>query len=174
MDTDSFIIHIETEDFYKDIADDIDKRFDTSAYNENDNRPLPIGINKKVIGKFKDELNGWITIRFCSSGAKTYALDMDDDTEIKKAKGAKKCVIKYMLKFDDYKEAVFENKTILRSQQTFKSDEHCISTKEINKIAIRNNDDKRYGSFDPTTTKYQYGTPAVKVCEAEMLTKIKK
>ena len=56
MDTDSFIIHIKTEDFYKDIANDVEKWFDTSNYDENDNRPLPIGMNKKVIDLFKDEL----------------------------------------------------------------------------------------------------------------------
>ena len=56
MDTDSFIIHIKTEDFYKDIANDVEKWFDTSNYDENDNRPLPIGMNKKVNDLFKDEL----------------------------------------------------------------------------------------------------------------------
>ena len=54
MDTDSFIMHIKTEDFYKDIADDVKKRFDTSNYEVD--RPLPTGKNKKVIGLLKDEL----------------------------------------------------------------------------------------------------------------------
>ena len=49
---------IETEDFYRDIAGDVETRFDTSAYLEKDNRPLPIGLNKKVIGLMKDELGG--------------------------------------------------------------------------------------------------------------------
>ena len=53
MDTDSFIMHIKTEDFYKDIADDVERWFDTSNYDKNDNRPLPIGKNKKVISMFK-------------------------------------------------------------------------------------------------------------------------
>ena len=53
-DNDSFIIHIITEDFYKDIADNVEKWLDTSNYNENDKRPLEIGKNKKVIGLFKD------------------------------------------------------------------------------------------------------------------------
>ena len=57
MDTDSFIFHIQTEDFYKDIADDIEKWFDTSNYDEDDKRSLPISKNKKVIGLFKDELD---------------------------------------------------------------------------------------------------------------------
>ena len=56
MDTDSFIFHVETEDFYKDISNDVDNRFDTSVYSKDLNRPLPIGKNKKVLGMMKDEL----------------------------------------------------------------------------------------------------------------------
>ena len=56
MDTNSFVIHIITEDFYKDIANNIERWFDTSNYDENDERPLPRGMNKKVIRLFKDEL----------------------------------------------------------------------------------------------------------------------
>ena len=55
-DTNSFIIHIKTEDFYKDIADDVEKWFDTSNYDENNERPLQICKNEKVNGLFKDEL----------------------------------------------------------------------------------------------------------------------
>ena len=64
MDTDSFIIHIKTEDFYKDIANDVKKQFDTSNYSGADKRPLPIGKNKKLIGLFKDELGGKIMKEF--------------------------------------------------------------------------------------------------------------
>ena len=60
MDTDSFIIHIQTEDFYKDVANDVNKWFDMSGYSKDDDKPLPIGINKKVLSMFKDELNGQI------------------------------------------------------------------------------------------------------------------
>ena len=59
-DTDSFVIHIITEEVYKDIADDVEKWFDTNNYDEDDKRPLPIGKYKKVIGFFKDELDGKI------------------------------------------------------------------------------------------------------------------
>ena len=52
-DTDSFIIYTITEDFFVDISDDVARWFDTSNYNENDKRPLPIGKNKKVIGYLK-------------------------------------------------------------------------------------------------------------------------
>ena len=111
MDNDSFIIHIETEDFYKDIAQDVNKWFDTSGYDKNDKRPLPIGINKKVIGMFKDELNGKIVAKLCGPRSKTYAYKMNDDIEKKKAKGTKKCVVKRSLKFDDYTDSLFNNYT---------------------------------------------------------------
>ena len=94
MDTDSFIIHIKTEDFYEDIANDVEKWFDKSNYDEDDKRPLPIGKNKKVIGLFKDELEGKIIIEFVGLRAKAYPCLMVDDSEHKKAKGTKKCVIK--------------------------------------------------------------------------------
>ena len=90
MDTDSFVINIKTDDFYKDIANDVEKWFDTSNYDKNDKRPLPIGKNKKVPGLFKDELGGKIMTEFCALTAKTYAYKLDDDTEFKRAKGTKK------------------------------------------------------------------------------------
>ena len=102
IDTDSFIMHIKTEDFYKDISADVDKWFDTSNFDKNDNRPLEIDKNKKVLGKFKDEIGGKIMTNFCALRAKTYSFLIDeyadDDYEKnkinKKAKGTKKCVIK--------------------------------------------------------------------------------
>ena len=172
MDTDNFIVHIETEDFYEDIASNVDKWFDTSAYNEDNNRPLPIGKNKKVIGKFKDEMNGKIMIENYNARAKTYAFKLDDDKETKRAKGTKKCVIKKDLTFENYKESVLKNKIIMRSQLRFKSDHHNVYTEEIDKIAISSNDDKRLQTFDGITT-YPIGTNAFKVCESEMLAKRK-
>ena len=70
--TDSFIVHIITEDFFEDISNDVEKWYDTSNYDENDKRPLPVGKNKKVIGLFKDELGGRIMKEFCTLRAKTY------------------------------------------------------------------------------------------------------
>ena len=171
MDMDGFIIDIKTEDFYKDIAKDVNKWFDTSGYDKNDNRSLPIGKNKKVIGKFKDELNGMIMIKFCEPRAKTYPYLLDDDTEKKKAKGTKNCVIKHCLKFNDYKDSIFNKKTTLRLQQRFKSDHYTIYTKDVNKIAISSNDDKRLQTNNKITT-YPYATPAIKVCESELLSLI--
>ena len=87
IDTDSFIIHIITEDFFDDISNDVEAWYDTSNYDENDKRPLPISKNKKVIGLFKDELGGRIMKEFCALRAKTYSYLMDDNSEIKKSKG---------------------------------------------------------------------------------------
>ena len=70
MDTDSFIMYIKTEDFYKDIANDVEKRFDISSY-ECD-RPLPTGKNKKVFGLMKDELGGRVITEFVALRPKTY------------------------------------------------------------------------------------------------------
>ena len=92
--TDSFVIHIKTEDFYEDIIDGVEKWFDKSNYIKDDNRPLPIGGNKNVICLFKDGLSGQIMKEFVELRAKAWAYLMDDDTEHKKAKGTKNCVIK--------------------------------------------------------------------------------
>ena len=133
MDTDSFIMHIKTEDFYKDIANDVERLFDTSNYDKKDNRPLPIGKNKKVIGLFKDELGGKIMTEFCALRAKIYAFKLDDDTEKKKAKGTKKCIVKREIIFKNYVDALFNDEVIIRSQQRFRSDHHKVCTEEVNK-----------------------------------------
>ena len=73
MDTDSFVYEIETKDFYRDIPRDVKKRFDVSGYSKDDNRPLPIGENKKVVGLMKDELGGKIMTEFVALRAKMYA-----------------------------------------------------------------------------------------------------
>ena len=171
MDTDSFIIHIKTEDFYKDTANDVEKWFDISNYDENDKSPLPIGKNKKVIGLFKDELGGKIMIEFVGLRAKTYTYLTDDDSQHKKAKGTKKHLIRQGLMFKNYKDCNFNNKTILKWQQRFKIDHHNVYTEQINKIALISNNDKRFQTFDKITT-YPYGTNVFKVCEGEMLSKI--
>ena len=96
---------------------------------------------------------------------------MDNDSENKKAKIIKKCVIKRRLMFENYKDSFFNNKTILKSQLRFKSEHHNVYTEEVNKIALNSNDDKRLQTFDRVTT-YPYETNAFKVCESEMLSKI--
>ena len=142
MDTDSFVLNIFTEDFFEDINNDVERWFDTSNYDKNDKRPLQIGVNKKVIGIFKDELGGKIMKEFCAFRAKTYTYLMEDDSEMKKAKGVKRCVIKRRLIFENYKDSLFNNKTIMRSQLRFKNDHHNAHTEEVNKIALNSTDNK--------------------------------
>ena len=125
-----------------------------------------------MIGKFKDELGGKIITEFCALRSKAYAYKLNDDTEHKKAKGTKKCIIKRELMFENYRESLFDDKIILRSQQRFRSDHHRVYTEEVNKIAQSSNDDKRIQTYDKTTT-YPHGTPVIKVCENEMLVKRK-
>ena len=140
MDTDSYVYDIKTEDFYRDIAEDVETRFDTSAYSNN--RPLPIGKNKKVIGLMKDELGGEIMKEFVSLRPKMYSYKVGK-SEPKKCKGIKKCVVKKTITFDDYKRCLFEGRDIYKSQLLFRSDKHEIKKLEVNKLALSSQDDKR-------------------------------
>ena len=154
MDTESFVINIKTKDFYKDVAENIKERFDTSNYIYD--RPLPTGVNKKVVGLMKDELGAGIITEFTALRPKAYSYKMDDFTELKKAKGTKKCVVKKMLRFDDYKNCLFTNSKVLRPQQRFRSENHSVYTEKINKIALSCDDDKRIVAADGISS-YPYG-----------------
>ena len=139
MDTDSYVYNMKTEDFYRDIAEDIEKRFDTSGYKD---RPLPVGKNKKVIGLMKDELGGEIMKEFISLRPKMYSYRVGN-TEPKKCKGIKKCVVKKTITFDDYKDCLFKGRNVRKSQLLFRSNKHEIKTLEVNKLALNSQDDKR-------------------------------
>ena len=154
MDTNGFIMSIKTNDFYKDTSIDVDKRFDTSNYEIN--KALPTGKNKKVIGLMKDELGGKIITEFVTLRPKTYSYSTNDGKEDKKAKGTKKCVIRRMIKFNDYKNCFLKDKVLLKSQQRFINKKHDVFTENINKIALSNNDDKRIVLSDKITS-YPYG-----------------
>ena len=166
---DSFIMHIKTEDFYKDIANDVENRFDTSNYEVN--RPLPTGKNRKAIGLMKDELGGKIMTEFFALRPKIYLYFTDDCKEDKKTKGIKQCVIKRRLKFNGYRYCLLNNEIILKSQRRFKSERHDVYTEEINNIALSSNDDKRLQTFDRITPD-PYGASARKVCKTELLSKV--
>jgi len=142
-DTDSLIYEIQTDDFYKDIENDIDARFDTSDFSPNNIFKLPLK-NKKKLGMFKDECNGNILSEFVGLKAKTYCLLLEDDHIIKKAKGVKKSVVTNNISISDYRNCLFHSKKIIRSQQNFKSEKHIVFTQLINKLALSNNDDKRF------------------------------
>ena len=149
MDADSFVMNIKTNDFYKDISHDVECKFDTSNYEVK--RPLPIVKNETVIGLMKDELGGEIITEFITLRPKTYSYLTDNDKIDKKAKGTKKCIIKKMIKFDDYKKCLLNDKVILKSQQRFISKKHDVYTENVNKIALSNDDNKSIVSSDKIT-----------------------
>ena len=151
MDMDSLVYNIETNDFYKDIAEDVQDRFDMSGYNpdgycvsrttEGSHRPLPVGLNKKVIGLMKDELGGEIMTEFVTLRPKMYAYKTGS-AESKKCKGIKKCIVRKMISFEDYKACLFSGETSYRSQLMFRSSKHKVKTLEVNKLALSRDDNK--------------------------------
>ena len=143
-DTDSLMYEVETEDFYKDISEDVKDRFDTSDYPENHPSGIPIGINKKVLGMFKDEAAGKIIKEFVGLRAKLYSYKMDEGGESKKCKGIKKQVVESSISHEDYKTCLLTGKEQLRKQNILRSYEHEVYTEEVNKVALSALDDKRY------------------------------
>ena len=142
-DTDSLMFQIYTDDFYKDISCDISRKFDTSDYPPDHPSGIPTGVNKKVIGMFKDEVAGkQIT---CSVGLrpKLYSFRIEEDKEVRKCKGIKKNVVKKKIDFDDYVQCLFTGKKGMRKMKIIRSEKHDIYSKEVNKVALSNEDDKR-------------------------------
>ena len=143
-DTDSFLYEIQTEDFYKDISGDVKDRFDTSDYPEGHPSGIPTGINKKVLGMFKDEAAGKVIKEFVGLRAKLYSYKMDEGKENKRCKGIKKAVVEKSISHEDYKRCLTTGKEQLRRQNIIRSYEHVLYTEEVNKIALSAADDKRY------------------------------
>ena len=81
---------------------------------------------------------------------------MDGGSNHKKAKGTKKCVIKQKLMFENYKDCLFNDKNVYRSQERFESYYHDVYTEEVNKISLSSNDDQGLQTPDKIT-KYPYG-----------------
>ena len=153
MDIDSFVYKIETEDFYRNIAKDEEKKFDTSGYSKDGNRPLPIGGNKKVLALMKDELGGKIMTEFVALRAKTYAYrKIGKEVEGKRCKGTKKCVVSEGLTFDEYRTGLLDGKTIYREQMLFENKKYEVYTVNKHKIALNRDDDKRLVQADGIAT----------------------
>lgn len=142
MDTDSFIYNIHTEDVYEDMKANIDW-YDTSDYAPDNPYKMPL-VNKKVLGKMKDELRGRLACEFNGVCAKTYSIAIDGEEEIKKAKGVKKCVIKNQISMRDYRECVLNKRALMRTMYTFCSQKHQLVTRKKHMIALSARDDKRF------------------------------
>ena len=143
-DTDSLMHEIQTEDFYKDIGADVKDKFDRSNYPSDHSSGIPTGVNKEVLGMFKDEAGGEIIDEFVGLRAKLYSYRMLEGEESKKCKGVKKSVIKKSISHEDYKKCLFTGKEQLRKMNMIRSRLHEVYTEEINKIALSPHDDKRH------------------------------
>ncbi|XP_073250289.1 uncharacterized protein [Porites lutea] len=143
-DTDSLMYQIKTKDFYEDICYDIKNKFDTSDYPSNHPSGITTGVNKKVIGMFKDEASGKQITHFVGLRPKLYSYKVEDELELKKCKGIKKNVVKKTLIFDDYVRCLFSGEKEMRKMKIIRSENHDLYSKEVNKVALSNQDDKRH------------------------------
>ena len=159
-DTDSLLYHIKTDDFYKDISCDIQTKFDTSDYPPEHKSGIPTGVNKKVIGMFKDEVAGKQITHFVGLRPKLYSFKVEEcrgvlggcNPPVKKCKGVKKSVVKKDIEFEDYVKCLFSGEKQMRSMKIIKSENHDLYSKEVNKVALSNEDDKRIVLEDKINT----------------------
>ena len=128
--------------------------FDNSDYPENS--PYFNKINKKVIGKFKDEAAGVPVVEFVGLRSKMYSYVKDNDECGKTAKGIKKNIITKNIKHEDYKEVLFNNKQMHHTMKTIRSNNHQLGSFELNKISLSCFDDKRF-IHQNGITSYAYG-----------------
>ena len=142
-DTDSLMYQIYTDDFYKDIFHDIETKFDTSDYPPNHPSGILTGVNTKVIGMFKDEVAGKQITCFVGLRPKLYSFKIEERKEFRKCKGIKKNFVKKGIEFEDYVQCLFSGEKQMRTMKIIRSENHDIYSKEVNKIALSSEDDKR-------------------------------
>ena len=152
-DTDSLMYELKTDDFYKDISADIKARFDTSDYPQGHESGILTGVNKKVIGMFKDEVAGRQITHFVGLRPKLYSFKIEESNTTKKLKGIKKNVVKKKIEFEDYVDCLKTGEKQMRSMNIIKSENHDIYSKEVNKLALSGDDDKRILCKDKVNTK---------------------
>ena len=143
-DTDSLCYEVNTEDFFKDISNDVHEKFDTSNLGKSHPSGIPTGVNKKFIGMMKLETGVKQIEEFVGLRSKLYAYKMaEDGNEEKKCKGVKKATIRKEITFDNYKECLFSGKKQWRGMNVFRSRLHEIYTERVVKVALSASDDKR-------------------------------
>ena len=152
-DTDSLMYQIQTEDFYKDITKDVKSKFDTSDYPLSHPSGIPTGLNKKVIGMFKDEVAGKQITHFIGLRPKLYSFKIEEGKNVKKCKGIKKSVVSKGITFEHYFDCLFTGDKQMRSMKIIQSRYHDIYSKEVNKIALSCEDDKRLVLSNKVDTK---------------------
>ena len=152
-DTDSLTYEIETEDVYKDFWNDKDM-FENSDYLESST--YYCNVNKKIIGKFKDEASGIPITEFIGLKSKMYSYVKDNEKGGRTAKGIKKNVIKNNIQHEAYKSTLINNEQMHHKMKTIRSQRHQLGSYEINKVSLSCFDDKRYIQ-DNGTSSYAYG-----------------
>ena len=164
-DTDSLLVKIETEDVYKDMAENLGM-YDTSNYPSQD--PLYSSVNKKVLGKMKDECGGATIYEYVGLRSKMYSIyhekivDQKGPREnIRKAKGVKKNIVKQQLRHEQYKKALFEKRNYRHTMNVLRSRGHRVYGEELNKVSLCGFDSKRYICEDGVTT-LAYGSSSIK------------
>ena len=150
MDTDTFVIYIETEDVFENFDKILKEWLDTSEYDKNLNRSMTTRLNKKTIGKFKDEFLGMIINDFITIRPKVYGFRYIEDgiKEQKQCKGTAKYIVKSNINFETLKQTPSNNQTFMKKQQRFRWDKLVIHTEIFNKKSLSNQDNKRLRTFD--------------------------
>ena len=140
-DTDSLLLEIQTEDVYSDMSEH-QSLYDTSDYPED--HPLHSKVNKKVLGKMKDECAGRAIEEYVGLRPKMYSILEASGACIKKAKGVKKNVVKKHIRHEQYREALFGKKTFHHSMDVLRSEKHHIYGLHLNKVSLSPFDSKRW------------------------------
>ena len=146
-DTDSLIVKVDTEDIYADMKKNLDE-YDTSNFPED--HPLYSTTNKKVIGKFKDELGGKVLTEFIGIRPKMYSFVGEDSG--KRAKGVKKSILQNGITHDDYRSCLLDKKVYSRDMPGLRSYNHIIHGETVHKVALAPLDTKRYILDDGIST----------------------
>ena len=149
-DTDSLLLKIETEDVYKDIKAN-ENFYDTSDYPKE--HPLHSTVNKKVLGKMKDECAGTPISEYVGLRSKMYSVMKADEKNIRKAKGVKKNVVKKQIKHEQYKQVLFSKEQLWHGMNILRSEGHEIYGMHVNKISLSPFDSKRWIADDGINTK---------------------
>ena len=162
-DTDSLCYHIQTEDIYKDMEEN-KALFDRSGYNGTDYRKCD-NLNKKVIGKFKDETDGNPIIEFVGLRSKMYSILLENNQEKKTGKGIKKCILKKQINHENYKKCLFSNEKSNQRQyvsfNNLKTIDHNIYQYRFTKIGLSSSNDKQY-LLEDGIHSYSYGHYKIK------------
>jgi hypothetical protein len=132
VDTDSFVLKLRTKDLIKDL-DNLKEQFDFNNYKKD--HPLYDISKKKIPGYFKDELAGKEMIEFLALRSKAHSYKTKE-SEAKRIKGISRNVVKKHIKFDDYKDTLFNNKCYKHMMRTLRSDYHEMYLKEVTNLII--------------------------------------